>query len=184
MEFFSYEVAVGYADNALHKVLEVAISESAKLRWLRLRDERTRAKMGHYINQGMPGGEALHLSWTEHQHLWDMEDRVAVVETREEAEAAPTQRPRSRSAHRPASNGKGKRKGASSQQDNPLQGVRQSGTDNKKRKICGGYNLRRGCRHPCPQSQQHVCNVIKPNNKVCEEKHHNAWNCPHAPHHG
>ena len=178
IEFFSYEAAIGYADNALHKVLEVAISESSKLRWLRLRDERTRAKMGHYINQGTPGGEALHLAWTEHQHLWDMEDRVAVIETREEVEAAPPPRPRSRSAARPAKKGKGR--GSGSREENPLQGVRQSGTDNKKRKICGGYNSRRGCRHPCSQNQLHVCNILKPNNKVCEDKHHNAFSCPHA----
>ena len=179
VEFFSYEAAVGYADNALHKVLEVAISECAKLRWLRLRDERTRAKMGHYINQGMPGGEALALAWGEHQHLWDMEDRVAIVETREEVEAAPARRPRSRSANRSSGHGKGsKRKGGDV--NNPLHGVSVSQTDNKKRKICGGYNAKRGCRHPCPQGQLHVCAVVKPDGRVCEDKRHSAFSCPHV----
>ena len=87
----------------MQKVLEVAIAESAKLGWLRRRDDRTRAKMAHHINQGMPGGEALQLAWNENLYLWDMEDRVMLVETRDEAAAKPPRRARSRSNPRAAS---------------------------------------------------------------------------------
>ena len=150
----------------------MAIAESYKLGWLRRRDERTRAKMAHHINQGMPGGEALQLAWNENLYLWDMEDRTMLQETRDEAAAAP-KRGRSRSKPRTASGPKG------GPAKNP-QNVRHSAFDNtKKRKICGTYNGKRGCNSPCPNGLLHVCNVIKPDGKVCEARNHTAWRCPH-----
>ena len=58
VEYFPWEVAHGYADDALHKCLEVAIPEHAKLRWLRLRDERARAPHGtpHLPRHARRGG--------------------------------------------------------------------------------------------------------------------------------
>ena len=171
VEFFGWEIALGYADNALHKVLEVAIAESQKLGWLRRRDERTRAKMAHHINEGMPGGEALQLAWNENLYFWDMEDRAMLVETRDEAPAA-RKRGRSRSRPRPAS-------GSQRAPVNP-KGSRISGVDNNKRRICGTYNSKRGCNTPCPNGLLHVCSIIKPNGKVCEAKDHTAWTYPHV----
>ena len=114
VEYFPWEVAHGYADDALHKCLEVNIPEHTKLRWLRLRDERTRAQMSHLINQGIPGGEALRTAWKAQAHLWDMEDKVVAAETREEAsDSAATfaAEPRA-SLPQSQSGGKGKRKGS------------------------------------------------------------------------
>ena len=170
VEFFGWEVALGYADNALQKVLEVAIAESAKLGWLRRRDERTRAKMAHHINQGMPGGEALTLAWNENLYFWDMEDRVMLGETRDEAAAKPPRRARSRSKPRAASGSNSGR--------HAMDGVRLSRTDNKKRRLCPAYNSKKGCKSPCSFGFIHACNVVKPNGKVCEGKDHIALTCP------
>ena len=79
--FFPWEVALGYADNALHKTLEVNLPEQAKLKWIRARDERTRAEMAHLINEGHPGGEALLAAWKTNARFWDMEDRPVAAET-------------------------------------------------------------------------------------------------------
>ena len=171
VEFFGWEIALGYADNALHKVLEVAIAESQKLGWLRRRDERTRAKMAHYINEGMPGGEALQLAWNENLYFWDMEDRLTLVETREEAPAS-RKRGRSRSKPRPAPS-------AQKAPFNP-HGARMSNNDNNRQPICGAYNSKQGCKAPCRKGKRHVCSIIKPNGKVCEAKDHSAWTCPHV----
>ena len=51
--------AIEYHDTALHKTLEIAIPEHTKLRWVRCRDQRTRDEMAQFINEGMPGGEAI-----------------------------------------------------------------------------------------------------------------------------
>ena len=85
VEFFPWEVAHGYADDCMHKCLEMNLAEHARLKWLRLRDERTRAQMAHLINQGVPGGEALTQAWKEHAHLWDMEDKTVIAVTQGEA---------------------------------------------------------------------------------------------------
>ena len=182
VEFFSWESALGYADNALHKVLEVAIAEHFKLRWLRLRDERTRAKMAHHINSGIPGGEALALAWSEHQHLWDMEDKVTLVETREETRDQPPRRQRSRSAQRnSSSNGQGKgNKNGNKNKGNHLDNIRTAQYTGDRRRICGAHNSKKGCRDPCPRGEMHVCNIYKPNGKVCEARDHGAWRCPIA----
>ena len=174
VEFFGWEIALGYADNALHKVLEVAIAESQKLAWLRRRDERTRAKMAHHINQGMPGGEALQLAWQENLYFWDMEDRATLIETRDEKPAS-LKRGRSRSKPRAASGSKGGGQDLTST-------IKYAQFDNsKKRKLCGKYNSKSGaCATPCRNGLLHVCSVIKPNGKVCEAKDHGAWRCPYA----
>ena len=80
VEFFPWEVALGYVDDCMHKVLEVMMPDVAKLAWLRMRDERTRAQMAHLINEGMPGGEALRAAWKSHAHLWDMQDHTIAAE--------------------------------------------------------------------------------------------------------
>ena len=59
VKFFTWGATLGYADTALHKVLEIAIPEHAKLAWIRKRDERTRGEMAHLINDGASGDEAL-----------------------------------------------------------------------------------------------------------------------------
>ena len=59
-----------------------------------------------------------------------------------------------------------------------MDGVKLSRTDNKRRRLCGAYNSKKGCTTPCPFGFIHGCNVIKPNGKVCEAKDHNSWTCP------
>ena len=61
-----------------------------------------------------------------------------------------------------------------------MRGIRQASTDGKKRKLCGKYNSKLGCKEPCPNNQLHGCNIIKSNNKVCEDRRHSAFSCPHV----
>ena len=166
VEFFSWEVAHGYADNVLHKCLEINVPEHARLRWLRLRDERTRAQMGHLINQGMPGGEALTQSWKDHAHLWDMEDRVTVAETQAEARTrapSPLKRRQVEDRRQP--------RAVDSRVD--MRGVKLAGMDTSKRKLCGAWNGR-GCSEPCPKKARHACSIIESNGKICGSTDHNA----------
>ena len=51
---FPFGTALEYHDIALHKTLEIAIPEHARLRWVRYRDQRTRDEMAQLINEGMP----------------------------------------------------------------------------------------------------------------------------------
>ena len=164
VQYFPWEVALGYADDSMHKCIENNVPEHEKLRWIRLRDERTRAHMSHLINQGTPGGEALRAAWKGLAHLWDMEDKVVAAKTREEAadlgssSAADTRTDRgAKGGKRPA-----------------MDGVRMAHADSKKRKICGGYNSKRGCEEPCPRGERHICSVIGKNGRICEDSRHNA----------
>ena len=65
-------------------------------------------------------------------------------------------------------------------------GVRQTQVDAKRRKICGGYNSKKGCTEEgrCPRKSRHVCNVIAPDGKACEGRvghpNHSALECPHV----
>ena len=72
---------MAYADDAMHKVLEVSMPEHQKIRWLRARDERTRAEMVYLINEDWPGGEALDAAVKKHAHFWDMEDKPVAANT-------------------------------------------------------------------------------------------------------
>ena len=166
VEFFSWEVAIGYADDVLHKCLEISVPEHARLRWLRLRDERTRAQMGHLINQGMPGGEALTQAWKEHAHLWDMEDKVTVAETQSDVRTRTSPPPKRRQIEdrRPPPRGDDSRI--------DMRGVKMASMDKNKRKFCGAWNGR-GCSEPCPKKAKHACSIIE-NGKICGSTNHNA----------
>ena len=143
--FFPFGTALEYHDVALHKTLEIAIPEHAKLRWVRYRDQRTRDEMAQLINEGMPGGEAIVKAMEKHKHLWDMEDKTIAAETSTslrivdgDGRRSPSRTPRDRHAR--------KGKGGGKAGDLPsLSGVRLGQRDSNKRQICGAYNSRRGC---------------------------------------
>ena len=174
VEFFPWEVSHGYADDCMHKCLEMNIPEHSRLRWLRLRDERTRAQMAHLINQGVPGGEALTQAWKEHAHLWDMEDKIVVAETQAEAAGSSYMGGHAQPARQPNDNKGKKRPG----EGGSMAGVRLAGVDNNKKRICGAWNSPRGCQEPCPKKQRHGCSVIDKNNRVCLRTDHTAMTCP------
>ena len=167
----------------MHKVLEISIPEPLKLKWIRLRDERTRATMAHLINEGYPGGEALDAAMAKHAHYWDMEDRTVAADTSsglasmQDAEAAGSYIQPPRGQKRPAEgkgaggkNPKGKGKG------------KQASRDQQGRLICSAFNGRKGCKAPCPFNQRHTCNVMASDGLACEcrwgKPGHSAAKCP------
>ena len=75
--FFPWEDALGYCDDTLQATIRIDIPEASKLAWLRARDESTRSEMVSLINEGWPGGEALHKARKIHAHYWRMEDKVS-----------------------------------------------------------------------------------------------------------
>ena len=118
-------------------------------------------------------------AWKEHAHLWDMEDKVVVAETREEASGSASA----------VSNtvGPGQRKakgikraadGAARSQAPPAQltGVSQAQLDSKKQKLCGSWNAGKSG-DPCFKRQRHACNIRLRNGRVCEGDHP-AIRCP------
>ena len=149
------------------------------------RDEKTRATMAHLINEGYPGGEAIEAAVTQHAHYWDMEDKPVAADTQSgllalrDAEAAGSigkaprgQAPRGQKRQQPDN------RGAAGN------GLRQAKEDSKKRRICGPWNGKKGCPHPCRNWEQHVCNVIAADGKACAGRFgkpgHNALQCPLA----
>ena len=184
--FFPWENALGYADDSMNKVLEISIPEADKLRWIRKRDEKTRATMAHLINEGYPGGEAIEAAVAQHAHYWDMEDRTVAADTEStlaalrDAEAAGSyvkaprnQAPRGQKRQQPEGKGNPGRKE-----------VKLAREDSKRRKICGPWNGKKGCWEPCRNREQHVCNVIAADGKACAGRFgkpgHNALQCPIA----
>ena len=165
-----------YVDDSMHKVLEDMMPEMAKLAWLRMRDERTRAHMAHLINEGMPGGEALRASWRAHAHLWDMEDRTVAAPT--QPDGAMDVDDYSSSSRQPAPRSAPEKRQLASD----MGGVKQSAVDSRKRKICGVYNGKKSCTFKGCQ-MRHVCNIVNPQDgTVCEGRFgnpkHNAYTCP------
>ena len=174
VEFFPWEVSHGYADDCMHKCLEMNMPEHARMRWLRLRDERTRAQMAHLINQGVPGGEALTQAWRELAHLWDMKDGVVAAETHSEAAGSSYM-----GGHAQQENTSSDSKAKRAKSDaNPMKGVRLASQDNNRKKLCGAWNSVRGCNEPCHKKQRHACSVIGRDSQICLSREHNAQNCP------
>ena len=187
--FFDFGTCLGYADDCMHRTLEIRLPEPQKLQWLRTRDERTRKIMAQLINEDWPGSEALADAMRQTAHLWEMEDRTVAAPS-DADEHPPRQRPprRSPSVRRGAggSNGKGGGK-ATKGGGSSLQGVRQATFDDNKRKICGTFNSKVGCtsrEHQCPKKARHCCNFKHADGSTCEgrvgHKDHNIWNCPHV----
>ena len=151
--------------------------EMAKLAWLRMRDERTRAHMAHLINEGMPGGEALRAAWKAHTHFWDMEDKTVVAPMQSDADMEVDGF--SFSSRQPAPRGAAKRNLSSD-----AGSIRQVNFDSNRKKICGAFNGKKGCLFKGCQLR-HVCNVVNPQDGlVCEgrfgNQKHSAYNCPLA----
>ena len=143
--FFPFGTALEYHDTALHKTLEIAIPEHAKMRWVRTRDQRTRDEMAQLINEGMPGGEAIVTAMEKYKHLWDMEDKTVAADTSTslmmsdgERHRSPSRTPRARTSRK----GKG---GDNATQAVSIRGNRQAQRDSNKRTICGQFNGRKGC---------------------------------------
>ena len=184
--FFPLGTAIEYHDTALHKTLEIAIPEHTKLRWVRYRDQRTRDEMAQFINEGMPGGEAILKALEKHKHLWDMEDKTVAADTSTSRQIVDGESHRSPSHqdHQPPKKAKGGGKAGGA---NELAGIKTSQRDSSKRLICGPFNGKRGCSKKegqCPKRARHACNIIAPDGKVCEGRYgnpnHNAFSCPHA----
>ena len=68
-----------YADEVTEKVIKVDLSVSAKLSWMRARDEQARADMAQLVNEEWPAGEALEKAKEQQAHYWRMEDRVVAT---------------------------------------------------------------------------------------------------------
>ena len=181
VKFFTWGATLGYADTALHKVLEIAIPEHAKLSWIRKRDERTRGEMAHLINDGASGDEALAEAMEKHRYFWDMEDKSQAADFNSGG-SPPAASPRSRSPRGASSSGQ-RGQGGKGSGKRSLEGIKMAQYDSKKQKICGAYNGKKGCSDLCPRKQRHVCNVIAPDGKACEGRtghpKHSASNCPH-----
>ena len=181
--FFSWGATLGYADTALHKVLEIAIPEHAKLAWIRKRDERTRGEMAHLINDGATGDEALAEAMEKHRYLWDMEDKSEAADFT--SGGAPGAAPRSRSPRGASSSSKGGKAGGKGEAKRFYDGVKMAQLDSKRQKICGAYTGKRGCgpEHLCPRKQRHTCSVLAPDGLACEGRvgnpKHSALSCPH-----
>ena len=181
--FFPWETALGYADNSMHKVLEISIPEPHKLRWIRVRDEKTRATMAHLINEGYPGGEAIDTAMSKHAHHWDMEDKTVAADTSstlasiQDAKAAGSHSQTPRGQKRAASG-----KGAGGKNAGGKGCGKLAGRDQHGKLICGPFNGKKGCKAPCPRGQRHCCNVMAPDGKACEGRyghpHHGASKCP------
>ena len=71
--------ALAYADEVTEKVIKVDLPESAKLSWMRARDEQTRADMATLINEEWPAVEALEKAREQQAHYWRMEDRTVAT---------------------------------------------------------------------------------------------------------
>ena len=172
--FFPWETAIAYVDDAMHKTLEIAIPEFQKLRWIRVRDEKTRATMASLINEGAPGGEAIQMAVVKHAHLWDMEDKTTAAETLSTRESGQDTAMEDGQSSQP----RGSKRAVSAES----KGNRLAFSDAKKRKICGTYNGKKGCPEPCSKGLRHTCSILASDNRACEcrfgKPNHNAMNCP------
>ena len=144
------------------------------MKWLRIRDEKTRGTMASLINEGHPGGEAIQMAVVKHAHLWDMEDKTTAADTLSTRESWQDTAMDEGQGNQP--------RGSKRAMSADFKGNRLAFVDAKKRKICGTYNGKKGCPEPCFKGMRHTCNIIGSHNKACEcrvgSPHHTALNCP------
>ena len=174
---------MAYVDEVTEKVIKVDLPESAKLSWMRARDEQTRADMATLINEEWPAGEALDKAREQQAHYWRMEDRTVATppppELRQD-DVRPAKR-RYDSEWQPSNRGNkggnGRGKGDGKKPKLIQEALKVMSTDGYGGKFCGAFNSARGCvrdERRCPQQGKHRCNVQLWKGKACGSTEHGA----------
>ena len=169
--FFPWGVGLSYCDQVMDKTLKVAIPEHAKLRWLRTRDEATRAEMVELINEGWPGGEALVEAFEKEAHFWRMKDDTVAQPMEGETAQRSDRRVRVRSRSPTPRRGHAARRERS-----PPSKIPRISIDKNKVKYCGAWNSDRGCVRNdknCPQRGRHACCAQVAKGQACGRRDHN-----------
>ena len=163
-------------------------TEANQLIWLRWRDELVRAEMAVGINKGTTAGEALVGAWSKLRYKWDMSDAQPATATLgalcsviDENNSYPTgseampQRPKKqRTQDNRRQTGDSSWSAAWPQKDGQQRWKSMSFHPGTKKKLCGAFGTKKGCREPCPQQQLHVCSVKTGENSICGSTTHSS----------
>ena len=164
-------------------------AEANQLVWLRWRDELVRAEMAVGINKGTTAGEALVGAWSKLRYKWDMSDAQPatatlgalcdVIDENSSYPAGAEARPQKPKKQRTQENSSRQSWGSSwstewPQKDGQGRWKSMSVHPGNRKKICGAFGSKKGCREPCPQHQIHICGVKTGENSVCGSTTHGS----------
>jgi hypothetical protein len=89
-----------------------------------------------------------------------------------------------RTGNKGGRNDKGGNRQTDDRSREPYAPARTTGEVHGQKQICRAFNDKRGCRKPCPNGRDHVCDVIlQKDNKVCGSRNHGR-SSHNASHHG
>ena len=176
--FFTFENTLRYCDQVMHHVIKINIPEGDKLNWLRRRDEQVRTDMCAFLNDGLPGDEALQQAMAKHNHLWIMRDHLVAANPPGQARGQVRPRDEGTNTGKGGKGGKGGKNGKQQRLPQPNHtGQIKIQSMYKGQKVCGAFNSVRGCtpnERGCPQRGQHICGYIRPDGATCGDRTHGA----------